>query len=70
METTANFELTNEQAAQLSELIEECLEEIRETNEVMLRREAEIDELQAETRAIIARMQQRVKEGWNVEAYF
>ncbi|MGH9841120.1 MAG: hypothetical protein ACREEM_20390 [Blastocatellia bacterium] len=70
MENATNFELSNEQAAQLNDLIEMCVKELRETNEYMTRRQDEIDQLQAETRVIIARMQQRAKEEWNVEANY
>ena len=70
MNNTANFELTKEQAAQLSDLIEECLQELRAGEEERERRQSHMDALQTETKAIIARMKQRVQEGRNVEKRF
>lgn len=70
MENTMNFELTSEEAKQLSELIEMCVQELSETNESMARRRLEIDKLQDETQAILARMQQRLKKGWDEGAIF
>ena len=59
MEQTANIELTREEAEQLSALIEECLAAMRKAHEEMAKDQAEIEQLQAETRAIIARMRER-----------
>ncbi len=67
MDETINLELTSEQAAQLSELIEEHLKEMRATNEVMALRQVELEALRAETKAIIAQLQERAERGWNVE---
>ena len=70
MDDTMNLGLTKEQAAQLNELLEECLQELRASEAEMERRQLHIDALQAETKAIIARMQQRVRESRNVEKLF
>jgi signal transduction histidine kinase len=67
MDNTINLGLTGDQAAQLSELIEECLQELRASIEEMDRRQLRINALQSETKAIIARMKQRVRESQNVE---
>ena len=68
MNDTMNFGLTKEQAAQLNELLEECLQELRASEEEMEHRQLHIDALQAETKAIIARMKERVRKSRNVEA--
>jgi len=67
MDNTINLGLTGDQAAQLSELIEECLQELRAGIEEMDRRQLRINALQYETKAIIARMKQRALENQNVE---
>jgi len=47
------LEMTPEETAQFSALIDQCLKAIREANERMDREEAEIAQLRAETRSLI-----------------
>ena len=55
MEQTINTELTREEAEQLNALIEECLAAMRKANEEMAKDQAEIEQLQAETRKSLGR---------------
>ena len=55
MEETINFELTEREAKNLRELIAECIQKMRQAQEAMQRDKEEIAELQAATRAILAR---------------
>lgn len=59
MDQTIETNLTHEEAAQLSALIEECLAAMRKASEEMARDQIEIEKLQAETRTVIARLGQR-----------
>lgn len=67
MDNTIKFELTGEQARLLSELLEECVQELRATNEALARHQPETDRLRAEIETNIARLQERAERGWNVE---
>jgi len=67
MDNTIKFELTGEQAELLNELLEECVQELRATNEAMARSQPEMDRLRAEIEANIARLQERAERGWDVE---
>ncbi len=67
MGETIKFEMTNEQAKLLSDLLEECVQELRATNELMAHLQVEIDRLRDETDANIARLQERAKRGCDVE---
>ena len=55
MESAAHWEMTKEEAAQLSAIIEECLHVMRRAGERMARDEEEFKRLRAETEAIIKR---------------
>ncbi len=55
MEETIKLDATEREAQTLRELIAECLQKMRQAHEVMMSDEKEIAELQAETRAILAR---------------
>lgn len=55
MSQTVDAELTQEEAAHLIELIQECLERIQRVREEMALDQVEIEQLQAETRASIGR---------------
>ncbi len=69
MNNTITFDLTEEQAAQLGELIDECLQEMSATDEIMNRRWEEIARLRAETDVHLARLKEQAKKGLdNVEA--
>ena len=67
MDNTIKFEMTGEQATLLSELLEECVQELRATNEIMERRQAEMNKLRAEIEANIARLRERAEREWDVE---
>jgi signal transduction histidine kinase len=67
MDNTIKFEMTGEQATLLSELLEECVQELRATNEIMERRQAEMNKLRAEIEANIARLRERAEGGCDVE---
>lgn len=56
MSRTMNVELTQEEAAHLTELIEECLAKIQQVHEEMALDQVEIEQLQAETRASLNRL--------------
>jgi len=53
MEEPMKLEMTPEETAQFSALIDQCLKAIREANERMDQTEAETAQLQAETRAML-----------------
>lgn len=55
MEETISFELTEREAKNLRELIAECIQKMKQSQEAMQRDKEEIAELQAETREILAR---------------
>lgn len=59
MKEIAKLEMNEEEAAQLSELITECVEKIKQAREQMARDQAEIDQLRAETRAVICRLERK-----------
>jgi len=67
MADTIKFELTGDQAKLLSDLLEECVQELRATNEIMAHRQVEIDRLRDETDSNIVRLQERAKRGCDVE---
>jgi len=50
-----NWEMTKDEAAQLSAIIEECLKAMRKANEQIARDEEEFNRLRAETEEIIRR---------------
>jgi len=56
MEEIVKVEMTKAEAEQLSELITECVEKIKQAREQMTRDQVEIEQLRAETRAVIARL--------------
>lgn len=56
MAQTMNLDLTQEEAAHLTELIEECIAKLLQVHEAMARDHAEIEQLQAETRASLNRL--------------
>lgn len=53
MEQTITVEMTKDEAAKLSVVIEQCLKVLDESNERSKQTQAEIDLLQAETRALL-----------------
>ncbi|MGH9844705.1 MAG: hypothetical protein ACREEM_38800 [Blastocatellia bacterium] len=55
MEETIKLDLTEREAKSLRDLIAECVEKMKQAHEMMARDEAEIAEMQAETREILAR---------------
>ena len=55
MENTIKLEVSEREAQTLRDLIAECLQRMRQAHEIMAHDEKEIAELQAETRAILAR---------------
>jgi hypothetical protein len=59
MEQTINTELTQEEASNLSKLLEECLVKMRQANEQMAQDQIEIEQMQNETRAVIMRLGQK-----------
>lgn len=67
MNDAIKFEMTGEQAKLLSDLLGECVQELRATNEIMAQRQVEMDRLRDETDANIARLQERAKRSCDVE---
>ncbi len=55
MEETIKLDLTEREATTLRELIAECLQKMDHAHEAMKHDQKEIAEMQAETRAILAR---------------
>lgn len=66
MEQTIKLEMTKDEAEKLSVVIEQCLEALDESNERGKQTQYEIDQLQAETRAIL----NQLRKVFNVEATF
>jgi len=66
MEQTIKLEMTKDEAAKLSVVIEQCLKTLDESNERGKQTQYEIDQLQAETRAIL----NQLRKVFNVEATF
>jgi hypothetical protein len=54
MAGTINLDLTEREAQSLRELIAECVQKMKQAHEAMGRDEAEIAQMQAETREILA----------------
>ena len=59
MNETSKFDLTWEEAVALDAQMEELLAAMRKANEQMVRDQEEFEVLQAETRAILARLKER-----------
>ncbi len=59
MQDFIKLELTAEEAEAMDAQIEEMLAAMKEANEQIARDQAEIEQMQAETRAIITRLQKR-----------
>ncbi len=55
MEESIRLELSETEAKGLRELIAECVQKMKLAHEVMARDQVEIEQLQAETRAILTR---------------
>ncbi len=55
MEEIISLDLTEREAKSLRELIAECVQKMQSAHEAMQRDQAEIAEMQAETRAILSR---------------
>ncbi len=67
MKDTIIIEIPKAEAELFQQMVEECLAAIQQTNEQIAKDHAEIDRLKAETRAIIASINQGPV---NVEKYF
>jgi peptidoglycan hydrolase CwlO-like protein len=59
MEDIFKLDITEEEARQMDAEIERMLAAMRQANEKIAREQRELEELQAETRDIIARMRER-----------
>jgi|GEM_PF-4976518 len=59
MEEAFKLDLTEEEATQMDAAVEQMLEAMWQANEKIARQQQEIEQLQAETRHIIARMKER-----------
>jgi len=59
MEDAFKLDLTEEEATQMDAEVEQMLEGMWQANEKIARQQQEIEQLQAETRHIIARMKER-----------
>ena len=70
MEKTITLEMTNDEAAQLSALIEMCIARMDEAHEQMAKDQVEIERLRAGTRANLAALAELQKGGFNVERFF
>lgn len=66
MEEAIKLEMTKDEAAKLSVVIEQCLKTLGESNERGKQTQDEIDQLQAETRAILDQLRRML----NVETTF
>jgi methyl-accepting chemotaxis protein len=55
MEETVKLDLTEREAQSFRELIADCVQKMRQIHEAMARDKEEIEQLQAETREILAR---------------
>ncbi len=67
MKETIVIEIPKAEAELFQQMVEECLAAIKQANEQIAKDQAEIDRLKAETRAIIASINQGPV---NVEKYF
>jgi hypothetical protein len=59
MAETIKLEMTEAEAAQLRELLAECIEKIKQAREQMAKDQAEIEQYRAETRAVIERLRRK-----------
>jgi wobble nucleotide-excising tRNase len=59
MEEIFKLDVTEEEARRMDEEMEQMLAAIRQANEKIAREQQELEELQAETRSILARMKER-----------
>ncbi len=56
MEQTIKFEINKDEAAHLSQMLEQCVKVLRESNEYGARMAIEIAQLKAETRAMLKQL--------------